>query len=334
MTDLADPINGTPVAADVVVMDERDQEQLGQSIRRLRATRGLIVRSAELLGAVLGGAAAAGLRELRFSQVPNGSTHALVEAVLKRAFAAALSIPPRPARGASRGLARLLAAASGAVGGFTGFAGFLPDLAFTSVLIMRNIASVARSEGEDLATEDTRRACLEVFAFGSELGTDNAEINYWSARLLFQGQPLVMLFAEIAARFGLQISQKFAMQAIPVVGAAGGALINAVFVDHYVSLAQIHFTMRRLERRYGRGPVRRQALLVAEQFRERRQSVDPLVDSELAPEAMPRTQQPTPSPQPPPPPQPPPAPPIPEVPTPPVPPHSPPQPPQAVIAPG
>lgn len=306
---------------------QQDREQLEQAIRRLRASRSVIVRGAELVAGVLGGAAAAGLRELEFRPSLSGRTQALVELVLKRAFAIAVLVPPRPARHRSRARARLLAAVAGAMGGFAGLPGFLPDLAFTTLLIMRNIASVGRAEGEDLATEEARRACLEVFAFGSDLGSDdNAEISYWSARLLLQGRPLVMLFSEIAADFGLQISQKFALQSIPVVGAAGGAVVNAVFVNHYVSLAQVHFTMRRLERRYGREAVRDEALRLARHLREQSRSSDPPSNSESGDRPMPENQQPTPTPS-----QPPPQPPMPpaEVPTPPTPPHSPPQPPQA-----
>ena len=280
MTHIPNPTSGLPIQANAVPMDPRDREQLGRAIRRLRATRGLIVRSAELLTAVFGGAAAAGLRKLRFPPTRSTGTRALVEVALKRAFALVLLMPPRPAGGTSRRRARLLAAAAGALGGMAGLPGFLPELMFTTLLIMRNVASIARAEGEDLATEEARRACLEVFAFGSELERDDAEIGYWSARLLLQGRPLVMLFSEIAPRFGLQISQKFAMQAVPVVGAAGGALVNAIFLDHYVRLAQVHFTMRRLERRYDRGMVRSEALRLARELAEPRWVADPSADPE------------------------------------------------------
>ena len=323
--------DGPLVPADAAVLDPGDREQLGQAIRRLQASRGLIVRSAELLAAVVGGAAAVGLRELKFSPGVSGRAQALVELALRRGFAVALLMPARPARGSLRGRSRLLAAAAGALGGFAGLPGFLPDLAFTTLLIMRNFASVARAEGEDLASEEARRACLEVFALGSELGPDEGpEASYWSARLLLQGRPLVMLFSELAARFGLRISQKFAMQAIPLAGAAGGAMINAVFVDHYVSLAQVHFTMRRLERRYGRDAIHSEALQLAKQLQDHRESIDLPTNSESGTSTLPTDQQPSPLP-PQPHPQPPPATPMPpaEIPTPPEPPRSPPQPPQA-----
>jgi uncharacterized protein (DUF697 family) len=68
---------------------------------------------------------------------------------------------------------------------------------------------------------------------------------------------IVRLLAQIASRFGLVVSQKVAAQAIPVLGAIGGAAVNAAFVDHFQTLARGHFIVRRLERTYGKGTVRR-----------------------------------------------------------------------------
>jgi hypothetical protein len=71
------------------------------------------------------------------------------------------------------------------------------------------------------------------------------------------GAPLVRLIAEVAGRFGVQVSQKAAAQAVPIVGAAGGARINKLFIDHFQSVARGHFTVRRLERAYTPEIVRR-----------------------------------------------------------------------------
>jgi EcsC protein family len=61
----------------------------------------------------------------------------------------------------------------------------------------------------------------------------------------------------IALRFGVVVGQKFAAQAIPAVGALGGAAVNYAFIDHFQEIARAHFAMRRLERRYGKEEVRR-----------------------------------------------------------------------------
>ncbi|MGC1315990.1 MAG: EcsC family protein, partial [Pseudolabrys sp.] len=42
---------------------------------------------------------------------------------------------------------------------------------------------------------------------------------------------------------------------IPVIGALGGAAINYAFIDHFQSVARGHFTVRRLERKYGKDTV-------------------------------------------------------------------------------
>jgi hypothetical protein len=66
---------------------------------------------------------------------------------------------------------------------------------------------------------------------------------------------LVRFVAEIASRFGVVVTQKAAVQMVPVLGAATGSLINLVFLEHFQDIAQAHFTIRRLERIYGPGLV-------------------------------------------------------------------------------
>jgi hypothetical protein len=45
---------------------------------------------------------------------------------------------------------------------------------------------------------------------------------------------------------------------LPLIGAAGGALINTLFIDHFQSVARGHFTVRRLERKYGHEIIKRE----------------------------------------------------------------------------
>ena len=122
-----------------------------------------------------------------------------------------------------------------------------------------------------------RSSCLSVFALGSTRDTrdDAAESGYFAVRsalatavteaarhiaqkgLAKEGAPaLVRLVALIAARFGVVVSEKAAAQAIPILGAAGGALINTIFIGHYQDMARGHFTVRRLERLHGELAVR------------------------------------------------------------------------------
>ncbi len=62
---------------------------------------------------------------------------------------------------------------------------------------------------------------------------------------------LVRFIAEIAARFGVVVTEKAAVQMVPILGAGTGGLINLAFMEHFQEIARAHFTIRRLERRYG-----------------------------------------------------------------------------------
>ena len=53
------------------------------------------------------------------------------------------------------------------------------------------------------------------------------------------------------------MSDRIAASAVPVVGAIGGATKNVIFMDHFQRKAEGHFTVRRLERRFGAENVRR-----------------------------------------------------------------------------
>ncbi|QCE35405.1 hypothetical protein FAI40_08730 [Acetobacteraceae bacterium] len=148
-------------------------------------------------------------------------------------------------------LAKGAMALSGIVGGMGGLPAMLPDLTFSTLVIMREIAAVAREEGEDLSNEGTRQACLEVFGLRSFAGKDKEQLNYFAARALLRGQPLVYLIAEVAGHYGISLSRKAAIQMVPVAGALCGAALNTAFLNHYRALARAHFTVRRLERIYG-----------------------------------------------------------------------------------
>nr|WP_246696551.1 EcsC family protein [Methylobacterium planeticum] len=171
---------------------------------------------------------------------------------------------------------KALAAVSGAVGGAFGLATLAVELPLSTTLMLRSIAEIARAEGEDIETPEGALACVQVFALGSRGGeTGLAESGYFAVRaalaktmaeaarfagsraLVDEAAPALLRFtAQIAARFGIVVSQKVAAQAIPVLGAFGGAAVNTAFMDHFQSVARAHFTVRRLERAYGKAVVR------------------------------------------------------------------------------
>ncbi|MGD1016162.1 MAG: EcsC family protein, partial [Roseiarcus sp.] len=66
---------------------------------------------------------------------------------------------------------------------------------------------------------------------------------------------LVRLISQVAARFGVVVGEKLAAQAVPVLGAIGGAAVNVAFAEHFQTLARGHFIVRRLERAHGADAV-------------------------------------------------------------------------------
>jgi len=77
--------------------------------------------------------------------------------------------------------------------------------------------------------------------------------------LVQEGAPVLVRFiAALASRFGIIVSEKVAAQAIPLIGAAGGALINTIFIDHFQNMARGHFIVIRLEKVYGKDLVKQE----------------------------------------------------------------------------
>ena len=197
------------------------------------------------------------------------------ESALKTALRVAIrTLGAKPSSTPSNRLHKAAAAASGAIGGAFGLAALAVELPVSTTILMRSIADIARAEGEDLSTPEASLACLEVLALGGSSPGDAAmEGGYFAVRaalartvnesarfLLKQGLDtapvLVRLVSQVAARFGVAVSEKLAAQAIPVIGAVGGAAVNAAFADHFQALARGHFIVRRLERRHGEEAVR------------------------------------------------------------------------------
>jgi len=213
--------------------------------------------------------------------------HGAVEAALfKSAQAALWSMDNTPGKAASTRWHKLAAATSGAVGGAFGFTSLFIELPVSTTIMMRSVADVARSEGFDLRELSTRHACLEVFALGGNAtGDDASETGYYitrgftaevmrhlSAELAGRaasgggvmigltpkeaGKWLAKIVEKVAARFGVVVTEKFAAQAVPIIGAVTGATLNTMFTDYYQDMARGHFIVRRLERTYGYETVR------------------------------------------------------------------------------
>jgi hypothetical protein len=197
------------------------------------------------------------------------------EASIRKAMDFAVrTLDKAPAEPAHNTYHKVLAFTTGAVGGLLGPVALAVELPIITLFMLRAIADIARSEGEDLNALDARLACVEVFALGGRSGDDTAaDTGYYGLRatLAFHFTGLIEygainadtipagvdLIRGIATRFGAAISDDLAMQMIPIAGAVSGALLNLVFMQHFQDVARGHFTLRRLERKYGSDMVRK-----------------------------------------------------------------------------
>lgn len=169
---------------------------------------------------------------------------------------------------------RAFVGVTGATGGFLGLEALPIELPLSTCAILRSIAEIAKAEGEDVRSVESRLACLEVFALGgSSAADDSSETAYYAVRIALgqevsaavkflseggdraAGPVIVKLIEAVAQRFGIQVSEKAAAQSVPVIGAVGGAAVNVLFMDHFQNMARGHFVVRRLERKYGRDRV-------------------------------------------------------------------------------
>lgn len=171
---------------------------------------------------------------------------------------------------------KVAVAMTGAAGGMFGLPALAVELPVTTTIMLRSIADVARSEGEPIRSSESRLACIEVFALGGRLTSDDAsESAYFAVRVALAKAlseaaqhlagrgvtgtavpAMVRFLSQVAVRFGVPVSEKIVAQSLPVVGAAGGAVLNTLFIDHFQDMARGHFIVRRLERKYGRDAIR------------------------------------------------------------------------------
>jgi EcsC protein family len=207
--------------------------------------------------------------------LPAGASQAIATATtrsLEAAFQLALLTIRNEPQENSELLHRALAVASGAAGGAVGIASLPLELPVSTLIILRSILDIARSEGEDLADPEATLSCVAVLGLAGQTETDYAvKSGYFAKREILEGSVtetacfvaergiveegspvLVRLLAQIAPLFGFVVSDKAAAQTIPVIGALGGAAINYAFIIHFQAVARGHFTVRRLERRYGK----------------------------------------------------------------------------------
>jgi hypothetical protein len=258
-------------------LSPRDLAELARAKETLE-NPGLAVRLADRLGTPI---------DALVKRLPDGArqilsngTRSALETSLDLALRT-LATGPHGGGAAADWLHRTVVVASGAIGGAAGLAGLVLELPLSTTVMLRSIADHARTQGEDLSLVSTRLECLAVFAYGSRSPEDDAaESAYFAVRAALgravaqaaeyvaarraagataerSAPALVQLLSRIAQRFGVTVADKAAAQLVPIIGAAGGAAVNALFIDHYQATARAHFAVRRLVREHGEDAVRK-----------------------------------------------------------------------------
>ena len=246
-------------------MEKRDSNDLKMAVNLLEKP-GLSIRLINLLGYPIEGIVQALPRRIG-QAIGNTATKAV-----GTAFYAALSTMNKKRHGRPfRWTHRVMVFVSGVVGGFFGLPGLIVELPISTGLMLRSIADIARSEGEELSSIDTHLACITVFALGGRSRKDNAaDTTYYVVRaavtrtlseaaefitqrgIMEEGAPIaIRVMANLASRFGVIVTDKIAAEMVPILGALGGASINLLFINHFQATARGHFIVRRLERKYG-----------------------------------------------------------------------------------
>ncbi|MDX1951445.1 MAG: EcsC family protein [Verrucomicrobiota bacterium] len=237
--------------------------------RSLLENPGLAARLSDTLGTPI----EKGLKML--PQNWSGTLNTVVRKALNQAMDVAIKTVPNRPSSASNLAHKLAVGASGGIGGLFGLPALMIELPLSTTVMLRSIADIARSEGHDLGAMETRLQCLEVFALGSQgAKKEGAESSYWAVRTALAqalreaaahltqrgtvqktAPAMVRFVTAISSRFGVVVSEQAAAKAVPVIGAAAGALINVMFMEHFQNMARGHFIIRRLEKRHGRGTV-------------------------------------------------------------------------------
>jgi hypothetical protein len=237
-----------------------DLDRMREAARILVAERGLAFRLGSFVGDQTEGFVnAAG----RFLMNNSGfSARKLVEMSLSALYDAAtrgmdtVALAEEVAAASAGRRHKLVSTITGAATGFMGAPGMIVDIPLTTGLMLRSIAGIARSYGEDPATPEGRRACLEVFALSEHRDGADGQAGYWAARAALSRLAIDGFVRRVATILGVSFSQKLMARAIPVVGAVAGGSLNYAFMDYYQQMARVHFTLRAVERRYDPEMVR------------------------------------------------------------------------------
>ncbi|KVE75732.1 EcsC family protein [Burkholderia vietnamiensis] len=268
-----EPISITPAAT----LSPQDQDALRRA-KQVLESPSLTLKLTSVLGAPV---------EKMIGRLPafaTGKINDATQLALRKCLNIALRTlgkPPAPPDAEpdkpSNLLHKLAVATTGAAGGAFGFLALPVELPVTTTLIFRSVCDIARSEGEDLAAVDTQLQCLAVLGMGGDTDKreEDADLGYFVLRgalaqaiskassdiatkgvAAHSSAAVFKLVQTVASRFSVQVTEQMAAKSIPAIGAVLGATVNTLFIDHFQQMAHGHFTVRRLERKYGAAAVR------------------------------------------------------------------------------
>lgn len=167
---------------------------------------------------------------------------------------------------------------SGFIGGAFGIPTTILELPLSTFLILKDIVITAEEHGANIRDIKTRLECVSIFAMGSPktYKDDAGEIGYYAFRLGFarmveeaaehiitkgltrEAAPAIVRFLTVMAeRLGITLTAEVAVQVLPLVGAIGGVAINNIFLNHFHRVANAHFFIRKLERKYGEEKIKK-----------------------------------------------------------------------------
>jgi uncharacterized protein (DUF697 family) len=152
------------------------------------------------------------------------------------------SIAQQTVRGAMK-----VAGAEGAGLGLGGFATVLPDMGILAAITLRMLQKISLLYGFEYNTEEEIAEfwIAAATAAGADLGREALE------KRVLQGV-VERAAALISERLGVELSEKAAARALPLVSSAAGAVINYFFVRAWGRRALAHFRQRHLEERQRR----------------------------------------------------------------------------------
>ncbi|KVD75029.1 peptidase [Burkholderia ubonensis] len=269
-----------PISSEVATTLSADDRDALRRAKQVLESPSLTMKLTGLLGAPI---------EKMIGRLPDFATGKINDATqlaLRKCLNLALRTlgkPPAPDADApdmhdkpSNLLHKLAVATTGAAGGAFGFVALPVELPVTTTLIFRSVCDIARSEGEDLSSVDAQLQCLAVLGMGGnpDKKEEDADLGYFvlrgalaqaiskaSSDITSKGigahgsAALFRLVQTIASRFSVQVTEQMAAKSIPAIGAVLGATVNTLFIDHFQQMAHGHFTVRRLERKYGAAAV-------------------------------------------------------------------------------